>query len=131
MCRYECGQVNANFTGDAFRAAALGVDGSRLLTANVNNPNGQYTAGIDVQGFSHSSENVIDEFHQNHPTFPTVLSECCSCKSQRLNEGGRTEASCIPDQNAPGFQAFCSGSLGVWTNADYYGEPVRDTVRVL
>ena len=50
-----------------------------------------------------------------------VLSECCSCTSQRVDRG--LDAGCIGDQNSPGRVSYVTGSLGVWTLMDYFGEP--------
>jgi hypothetical protein len=70
-----------------FCSAVLANDDSRPVTANNNG--GHWTqvgqAGqIDVQGFSHVSASAIAGFQKLFPTVPTVLSECCSCDSQRL-----------------------------------------------
>jgi hypothetical protein len=64
---------------------------------------------------------------------PVVLSECCSCDSQRLGTPGnifdsstpldRRISACEPEQNSPGLLPYVSGSLGVWTLFDYFGEP--------
>lgn len=44
---------------------------------------------------------------------PQVLSECCSCTSQR--EDRDLAAGCSGDQNSPGLVSYVTGSLGVWT----------------
>ena len=45
---YECEQQDADFSAAAFRAAALGVDGTRALTANHYGDAG-LSAHLDVQ----------------------------------------------------------------------------------
>ncbi len=111
---YECIQ-STNQTGNLFRAAALAVDSTRPLAANGN------TNALDVQGHSHSKNNTFENFHVANPDVPQVLSECCSCTSQRAPK--RTLASCEASQNSPGLLPFVTGSLGVWTLFDYFGEP--------
>jgi len=109
---------STNYTGLAFRKQALGVDYSRPLAANGN------TNGIDVQGHSHSGNATFQSFHKKNPSVPQVLSECCSCTTQRA--GGKNDrklATCEPDQNSPGLLPYVTGSLGVWTLFDYFGEP--------
>lgn len=114
---YECGQIT-NLTGLAFRAAAKALDPQR---PTADNSNGAGTGGLDVQGFSHAGSDQFETFHQQNPGIPTVLSECCSCSTQRYM---REEASaCMEQQNSPGLLPFVTGSLGVWTLMDYYGEP--------
>ncbi|EDQ90237.1 uncharacterized protein MONBRDRAFT_36654 [Monosiga brevicollis MX1] len=112
----ECDQ-NDNRTGIAYSAQARALDPSRPLAANG------FTAALDVQGFSHSKNNTFIQWHAEYPTEPTVLSECCSCTSQRNPAEDRLISSCIRDQNSPGLLPYVTGSLGVWTLTDYYGEP--------
>eukprot|EP00040_Diaphanoeca_grandis_P025859 m.143977 g.143977 ORF g.143977 m.143977 type:complete len:1013 (-) comp30346_c0_seq1:516-3554(-) len=116
---FECGQ-NSPDTGYAFRAATLSEDTSRPTTSNIN---GAIITGVDVQGFSHASAPKITAFHEASPKVPTVLSECCSCTSHRLPVSDRgPSSSCIRQQNSPGLLNFTTGSLGVWTLFDYFGE---------
>ena len=110
---YECGQITKQ-TGLSFRAAAKALDPQRPTAANGG------TNGIDVQGMSHASNSSFINFHKGNPDMPLVLSECCSCETQRLNRGETT--TCMHDQNSPGLLPYVSGSLGVWTLFDYYGE---------
>eukprot|EP01043_Picozoa_sp_COSAG02_P044063 COSAG02_NODE_3893_length_6074_cov_4.113138_1_plen_657_part_00 len=110
---FECIQ-STNQTGDLFRAATLAVDSTRPLAANG------YTNALDVQGHSHKKNDTFDSFHAANPDMPQVLSECCSCSSQRASK--RTLASCEASENSPGLLPFVAGSLGVWTLFDYFGE---------
>lgn len=113
---YECEQNDANYSGSRYRAAAYGVDGTRPVTAN-----GPAAPDyLDVQGFSHKKNNTFERFHKGSPTKPSVLSECCSCTSQRPD---RSLPSCIAEENSPGLLPYVTGSLGVWTLMDYFGEP--------
>lgn len=116
---YECGQNSEN-TGHWFRAAVRSEDTSRPTTSNVN---GAFIPGVDVQGFSHRPNNSFVSFHHDNPTVPTTLSECCSCTSHRLPVSDRSPGnSCIRNENSPGLLPFNTGSLGVWTLFDYFGE---------
>jgi hypothetical protein len=116
---YECGQ-NSNKTGLMFRSAALAEDQSRPLTSNIN---GAFISGVDVQGFSHKSASSLENFHSLNPSTPQVLSECCSCETQRLPVQSRKPSDgCMRSENSGGLLPFDIGSLGVWTLFDYFGE---------
>ena len=115
----ECLQNDSDYSGLAFRAAAKGVDPTRPVAANGaldQTP----TSQLDIQGGSHWDNSTFEQSHEKNSTIPQVLSECCSCVSQRRD---RTLPSCIGDQNSPGLAPFVTGSLGVWTLMDYFGEP--------
>ena len=105
---YECEQEDAPYSGQAFRKAAKGVDPSRPVTAN----GGADPDSLDVQGFSHKKNSTFVSFHKSNPNKASVLSECCSCTSQR---DSRSLPSCIAQENSPGLLPYVSGSLGVWT----------------
>ena len=116
----ECFQYN-NATGYAFRAATLSADTSRPTTSNVNG--GNWITGIDVQGFSHQANQSFATYHAANPNTPMVLSECCSCSTQRLPVTSRlANSDCMWLQNSPLLNDDVMGSLGVWTLFDYYGE---------
>lgn len=84
---FECEQLgSANATAHTFRAATLALDTTRPLSANNNGADTQF--GVDVQGFSHKNNASCTSFNSDHPTVPVVLSECCSCDSQRLPAPG-------------------------------------------
>ena len=103
-----------------FRAAALEQDQSRPLTSNIN---GAFITGVDVQGFSHKNEGYLEQYHGSHPETPQVLSECCSCETQRLPVSYRKPSdTCMRQQNSGGLLQYDIGSLGVWTLFDYFGE---------
>eukprot|EP00756_Hemistasia_phaeocysticola_P022968 Hpha_TRINITY_DN15865_c4_g5::TRINITY_DN15865_c4_g5_i1::g.188348::m.188348/K01190/lacZ; beta-galactosidase len=118
---YECNQNDPDYTAKAYREAALSADPDRPVAAN------DATFGspmyLDVQGCSHSKNNTFEKLHSSTslpPNQPLVLSECCSCTSQRPD---RSLPSCIAEQNSPGLLPYVAGSLGVWTLMDYFGEP--------
>ena len=120
----ECNQMDAAYSADAFRSAALSVDRTRPLTANRHG-NAPLSARLDVQGFSHKQNTTFKTFHKWNPDKPAVLSECCSCiqdGNQRM-QSDRGLPSCISEENTPMKLPFVAGSLGVWTLMDYFGEP--------
>ena len=78
-----------------FRAAAKGVDPTRVVTANgalSQTP----TTWLDVQGGSHWGNSTFNTSHAHNGTMAQVLSECCSCTSQR--EDRDLGAGCLGDQ---------------------------------
>jgi hypothetical protein len=92
---FECEQLNAaNATAYTYREATLALDTTRPLTANNNGADTQF--GVDVQGFSHKNNASCKSFNTDHPSVPVVLSECCSCDSQRLPSLGNTFDSPLP-----------------------------------
>lgn len=115
----ECSQYDVAYSGLAFRAAAKGVDPTRPVTAN-GSPGQTPTPFLDVQGGSHWGNQSFVKEHAANDSIALVLSECCSCTSQRPD---RDLSSCIGDQNSPGLISYVTGSLGVWTLMDYFGEP--------
>eukprot|EP01043_Picozoa_sp_COSAG02_P004191 COSAG02_NODE_107_length_36312_cov_45.037942_40_plen_385_part_00 len=116
----ECEQYDSDYSGAAFRAAAKGVDPTRPVAAN--GAMGQIPlAQLDIWGGSHWSNSSFAKAHAQNATKPEVLSECCSCTSQRTDRD--LDASCIGQQNSPGTIPTVMGSLGVWTLMDYFGEP--------
>jgi hypothetical protein len=115
----ECTQTDHDYSGLAFRAAAYGIDPTRPVTAN-GSPGQVPVAQVDVQGGSHWGNKTFISAHALNGTKPLVLAECCSCTSQRED---RNLPACIADQNSPGRLPFVTGSLGVWTLMDYFGEP--------
>ena len=105
----ECEQYDSDYSGDAFRAAAKGVDSTRPVAAN--GAMGQIPlAQLDIWGGSHWSNKTFAKAHAQNATKPEVLSECCSCTSQRTDRS--MDASCIGNQNSPGTIPTVMGSLG-------------------
>jgi len=115
---YECQQNDPDYSAFRFRSMAKSVDPYRPVTGNdatFGSP-----SALDIQGCSHSPNKTFEKLHHEFPKQPLVLSECCSCTSQRPD---RDLPSCISEQNSPGLLPFTLGSLGVWTLMDYFGEP--------
>ena len=128
---YECQQNDPYYSAIRYRSAAYGVDGSRPVTANAityGMPSTSAREVLDVQGGSHADNQTLAKFHSKFPSQPLVLSECCSCMSQRISDEGTQNVErdipvCIAQENSPGLLPDVSGSLGVWTLMDYFGEP--------
>ena len=116
----ECEQFDSDYSGLAFRAAAKGVDPTRPVAAN-GALSQEPTLQLDVHGGSHWSAGKMVTAHTQNATVPLVLSECCSCNSQR--DLRSMDGACISGQNSPGLLPYVTGSLGVWTLMDYFGEP--------
>ena len=79
-----CNEVGCNneSSAKAFREVAKMWDPTRAVTQNrfLTNVSTQY---LDVQGFSHKSLDVYEQFHAKYPDKPIMATECCSCMSQR------------------------------------------------
>jgi beta-galactosidase/sacsin len=116
----ECGSLvdvatGVNIVGAAMVNASHALDPSRPTTANSDSADGLGSV-IDVQGFSHAPAATFTAAHAAHPLQPLVLSECCSCSTQRSPRSYNYE--CMVKENAPGDLPFVAGSLGVWTLFD-------------
>jgi len=120
----ECNNIKdangVNVVGAAMVNLSKAMDPTRLTTANSDANDGLGSV-IDVQGFSHAPSATFDAAHAKNPTQPLVLSECCSCSTQRAPR--KYGFNCMVSQNSPGDIPFVAGSLGVWTLFDYFGEP--------
>ncbi len=118
---YECQQNDPDYSARAYREAAKNLDPDRVVSANdISFGSPKF---LDVQGCSHAKNTSFEKVHTGGtlpPDQPLVLSECCSCTSQRPD---RSLSSCIAEQNSPGLLPYVAGSLGVWTMMDYIGEP--------
>ena len=132
---YECIQIYPNATAKGYYDTAKSLNPTRPVAANNNGKSADVgQAGfLDVQGRSHASLDPMEQFHESHPDVPIVLSECCSCQTQRMVMPNvtkfdivtdRTVATCEATENSPGLAPYNLGSLGVWTLFDYFGEPV-------
>jgi hypothetical protein len=114
--------VNLPFVGTEMVAESKKFDPSRPTTANTAEADGLFSI-IDIQGLSHATNATFETFRTSRPNQPLVLSECCSCTSQRFPRAPSGDA-CIVKENSPGIDnQYVSGSLGVWTLIDYFGEP--------
>ena len=115
----ECGSLTnaegVNVVGAAMVNLSKAMDPTRPTTANSDSVDGLGTV-IDVQGFSHAPAAKFTAAHAANPSQPLVLSECCSCSTQRSPRS--YDYACMAEQNAPGDLPFVAGSLGVWTLFD-------------
>lgn len=119
-------------SGDAFRRAVEVIDGTRAIIANEEPPMNPFLQrNTDVQGFSHRSGWMFDDFHLNtsgkyipglgvpNNTKTVVASECCSCISGRYPGNN---AGCLKGEtNMSDGRSFVAGTFS-WTLNDYYGE---------
>ncbi len=115
----EC--LNTPSVGEAMVAFAKELDPMRATTANSNRADG-LGAIITVQGLSHENVSQFAAVHAAKPSQSLTSSECCSCISQRFPRVAIAD-SCIDKENSPLTLPFVTGSLGVWTAFDYFGEP--------
>ena len=85
-----CGNGAAQPATD-FRSVAYAADGSRAVGANMGwiSPITRTAMSdvLDVMGFSHANANDIAKFRASRPDQPVVSSECCSCETQRGEDG--------------------------------------------
>lgn len=109
----EC--VNTPDVGQRYVALSKSMDPTRPTTANSNGNDGLDLV-IDIQGFSHSPDAKFKTVHASNPKQPLVLSECCSCETQRSPR--KFTDSCMRTENSPLELPFVAGSLGVWTLFD-------------
>eukprot|EP00947_MAST-08B_sp_MAST-8B-sp1_P004759 g4759.t1 len=109
-----------NATVIAFKSAVKELAPDRPVAMNDNGFNdGQPGADYDVAGWSHSGDSAFSSFHDKFPATPQISSECCSCPS---TSGYLPGLACMQGQNSPGLLPYVTGSIGVWTLGDYYGE---------
>ena len=84
---------------------------------------------LDVMGFSHAAASVVAAFHAADPTKPLVMSECCSCETQRGEDADQPlnatyvyfsneQSGCLSGQTqASNAVSFNAGTF-VWTLHD-------------
>jgi len=70
------------------KAAIYAEDGTRAVTANMGYtspvaPGTPMSTMLDVMGMSHASSVAVQAWHQQEPGKALVMSECCSCETQR------------------------------------------------
>ena len=53
-----------------------------------------HLANMQVMGFSHADAATVANFHKNDPTKPLVMSECCSCETQRGEDSDQPVSRC-------------------------------------
>lgn len=136
----ECHEAT-NYTGFAFRAAALAMDSTRPLTANTVGtgiPSEEILiSALDVLGLSHRPLTDFQFFHNSsqYSKYPLVASESSSCMTQRGKNAVNPAAGvffssfdgpCLQQCLSKSYDiGYIAGTLGVWTATDYIGEPGR------
>lgn len=82
-----CGDFGSSQPALDFKLASYEEDGSRPVSGNMGwiSPTtpSNMSAILDIMGFSHAGDTDILAFHQQEPQKPLVMSECCSCETQR------------------------------------------------
>ena len=128
-----CNEVGCNSpdgTGAPYRNITYAYDGTRPTLGN-DYKNQNLNTYMDVQGFSHKTQQIFLDYHKQYPSKPTFASECCSCKTMRGEDFTNAStnvpfadfnADCTSEQvGASDSLDFMSGTM-VWTLFDYYGE---------
>ena len=135
------GSLLAGDLVERVKEAAYAADGSRAVAANMGwispiRPRTPMSDALDVMGFSHASYADVLAFHQAEPQKPLVMSECCSCETQRGEDAdlphnetavfySNENAACLAAQTqASNGPEWMAGTF-VWTMFDYVGEPDR------
>jgi hypothetical protein len=89
---------------------------------------------LDVMGMSHASSDNLATFHAVEPEKPVVMTECCSCQSQRGEDSDQPHnkttvhyesdaAGCLSEQTRRSDVPDYVAGTFVWTLHDYMGEP--------
>ena len=121
------------------KEAAYTADGSRAVAANMGwispiRPRTPMSDALDVMGFSHASYNDVLTFHEAEPDKPLVMSECCSCETQRGEDAdmphntsevfySNENSGCLAGQTQVSDGPEWMSGTFVWTMHDYVGEP--------
>jgi hypothetical protein len=97
-----------------FRNLTKRLDPFRAISGNMWNEYGpgSLTDFLDVQGISHPNRAEIDRIRALKPQRPLIVSECCSCQSERGEDQGTATSGGYPagglvDKNYPGFNGDC------------------------
>ena len=130
------GSLLAGDLVDQCKQASYASDGSRSVGANMGwispiNPGTPMSVALDVMGCSHCNANDMETFHVKQPLKPLVMTECCSCESQRGEDGDQPHnttlvhytdevAGCLADQVGTSDRTEYIGGTFVWT---LHGEP--------
>ena len=129
------GSLLNNDTVIAAKQASYTYDGSRVVGANMGwlsptTPRTPMSDALDLMGFSHASAQNIADFHDMEPAKPLMMSECCSCETQRGEDAdepynkssvyySNLNADCLAHQvGVSDSQEYMSGTF-VWTLHDY------------
>eukprot|EP00937_MAST-01D_sp_MAST-1D-sp2_P002119 g2119.t1 len=128
-----------------FRNLTKRLDPSRAVSGNMfaEYGPGTLTDFLDLQGISHPNMAEIDGIRSLKQQRPLIVSECCSCESERGEDQGTATSGGYPagglyGKSYPGFNADClqrevnmSDSLPyvagtmIWTLGDYIGESLE------
>jgi beta-galactosidase/beta-glucuronidase len=129
-----CGQGQTEPAYD-FKVISYSEDGSHAVGANMGwlspiTPTNMSDV-LDVMGFSHASYESIANFHELEPMKPLVMSECCSCETQRGEDSDMPHNSsvyfdnensgCVAQQTQTSNAVTWMSGTFVWTLHDYYG----------
>ena len=125
------------------KAALDASDGSRAMTGNMGwqSPEAVEAGSpisdvFDVMGMSHQSPAVLQAYHAAAPFKAVVMSECCSCETQRGEDAdlvpfrnasaavthSSTDEGCFERETQWSNTPYCVGTM-IWTLHDYGGEP--------
>eukprot|EP00659_Diplonema_papillatum_P014039 gene14039-21472_t len=122
LCNEDECEKYSSATSVAYKSAASELDPMRPTAANELVPGASISSDLlDIIGLSHGDNQSLVNLHARLPDKPLLLSECCSCVENRV--GPRNFTACEAQQNSPGTALpYVSGSIGVWTLMDYFGE---------
>lgn len=111
----------------AVKSSLDAYDGTRAMTGNMGWQSPKAVeAGtpmsdiFDVMGMSHQSLHVLEAYHAAAPFKAVVMSECCSCETQRGED-----ADLLPSRNASAAVFFssndndCFETQTQWSNTPY------------
>ena len=123
------------------------MDKSRSITGNLYSMQGEAVAPgtpiskmLDVMGMSHQTSAVLDRWHEEEPDKLVVMTECCSCETQRGEDAdlmaragpavynSNENSACLVGQDGVPVSNSVEwvGGTFVWTLHDYLGEPSQN-----
>ncbi len=141
------GTLLADGIGSKTRDAIRAVDKTRAITGNMGWQSQQSVAPgspistdvFDVMGVSHQSSMVLDAWHASKPDKLIVMTECCSCPTQRGEDSdivpfrpstsapfvynGNENSDCVNTTSQRSNAVEWVGGTFIWTLHDYIGEP--------
>jgi hypothetical protein len=121
-------------------------DTSRAITGNMAwggpeavAPDSAISTMLDVMGMSHQQSAKLDAWHAKRPDKLVVMTECCSCETQRGEDAdllqyqnrsyifnSNENSACVQSKTQISNAVDWVGGTFVWTLHDYYGEPAED-----
>lgn len=137
------GTLLANDTAAQCTDAMHAVDSSRVITGNwawqspqAVSPTSEIAGFLEVMGMSHQRSDKLTAWHAARPDKLVVMTECCSCETQRGEDAdllpfsnrsavyfSNENAACVEEQTQTSNAIEWVGGTFVWTLHDYYGEP--------